>query len=330
MKLEDIGFYTLSDKRAEYVASAKKGAYNLSLHRCELILTNKCNFKCVYCRGIKSEYSKALTLYAAKKIINIWAEGNLKNIRLSGGEPTIYPHLIELVKYIRSFKCFERIALSTNGSANLSFYKELISLGVNDFSVSLDACCSSTNDVMTGTASVFDKIADNIAKLSELTYVTAGVVLNEKNINELRRIVEFADSLGVSDVRVIPSAQYDQKLDLNYDTDLPILKYRLNNLKSNRHVRGLRKTDCKKCHLVKDDMAVCGGYHFPCIIYMREQGSPIGKVSDYWTMQKERFEWFEKKNTHTDDICKKNCLDVCIDHNNKVEEFKKAKPYEAE
>lgn len=49
MKLEDIGFYTLFDERAKNVS------WNSDLQRCELILTDKCNFKCVYCRGIKKE-----------------------------------------------------------------------------------------------------------------------------------------------------------------------------------------------------------------------------------------------------------------------------------
>ena len=66
-------------------------------------------------------------------------------------------------------------------------------------------------------------------------------------------------------------------------------------------------------------MAVALNYHFPCVIYMREQGNPIGKVSK--NMRKERQEWFEKHNTFLDPICKNNCLDVCRDYNNKWGEF---------
>jgi len=45
MKLEDIGFYTLSDERA------KNTSINTSLKRCEILITDKCNLKCPYCRG---------------------------------------------------------------------------------------------------------------------------------------------------------------------------------------------------------------------------------------------------------------------------------------
>jgi hypothetical protein len=63
-------------------------------------------------------------------------------------------------------------------------------------------------------------------------------------------------------------------------------------------------------------MAVAGKYHFPCIIYMREQGNPIGKISN--TMRLERLSWLQNTNTHLDPICKRNCIDACVDHNNYV------------
>ena len=49
MKLENIGFYTLSDERAKNVSITSR------MKRCELIITEYCNFSCGYCRGLKSE-----------------------------------------------------------------------------------------------------------------------------------------------------------------------------------------------------------------------------------------------------------------------------------
>jgi MoaA/NifB/PqqE/SkfB family radical SAM enzyme len=316
MKLEDIGFYTLSDKRAQTVS------WGSDLQRCELILTDRCNFKCTYCRGIIKELRGDLSLEQAKEVIDIWASGNLRNVRFSGGEPTIWPHLLELVKYTRSFTCFEHIALSTNGSASLNYYKELMLAGVNDFSISLDACCSKTQDSMAGVNSHFEHICMVIKELSKLTYVTVGVVLDKQNKDDLKAIIDYANTLGVSDIRIIPSAQSNHFLQVNVDTELPILKYRIQHLKEGRHVRGIQSCDCSKCHLVKDDMVVLHGEHFPCVIYMREQGDAIGSIygKTLEQIRKERKEWFENTNTKEDYICKNNCLDVCIDHNNKVEE----------
>jgi molybdenum cofactor biosynthesis enzyme MoaA len=86
-----------------------------------------------------------MPFYNAKKVLNLWIAEGLKNVRFSGGEPTLYPHIEKLVEHCKGNNV-ERIAISTNGSANWDKYQALIDAGVNDFSVSLDACCSSMGD----------------------------------------------------------------------------------------------------------------------------------------------------------------------------------------
>lgn len=317
MDLENIGFYSLSDKRAKNVS------WDSDLQRCELILTHRCNFKCLYCRGIAKELQGDITLNDAIDIVDMWASGNLHNIRFSGGEPTVWKDLMSLVKHTRLFKCFDHIAISTNGSATIEYYKKLFDAGVNDFSISFDACCSATADAMSGVIARYDHICNVIEYLSKLTYVSVGVVLDDRNNYELEKIINIAKNLGVSDIRIIPSAQSNHFLNIKSDINLPILKYRINNINNGRHVRGIEEHDCHKCHLVKDDMAILHGKHFPCVIYMREQGNAIGNIfgKSLKEIRLERKDWFEKTNCYEDSICKKNCLDVCIDYNNKVEQF---------
>jgi len=317
MKLEDIGFYTLSDKRAKEVS------WKSDLQRCELIVTDKCNFKCPYCRGIVPELQGDLTLEQAKNVIDIWASGNIQNVRFSGGEPTVWKPLLELVRYTKSKPSIKHIALSTNGSARFIDYVDLFEAGVNDFSISLDACCASTADAMAGTTSRFEHISKMILELSKLTYVSVGVVLDQQNNVELNKIIDYATSLGVSDIRIIPSAQSNHRLEVDVKTEYKILNYRINNIKNGVHVRGIKDSDCSKCHLVKDDMIALHGKHFPCVIYMREQGDPIGDIygKTLEQIRAERKEWFDNTDTKNDKICKQNCLDVCISHNNKVEEY---------
>ena len=318
-KLEDIGFYTLTDKRAKELTPTSQ------LKRCELLITSKCNFKCPYCRGTDS--SADITFEEAKRIVDIWAEDDLENIRFSGGEPTIVPWLLDLIKYTKS-KGIKRIAISTNGSAKTELYDELILAGVDDFSISLDACCASTGDMMAGNiAGAWEKVINNIKYISSRTYTTVGVVLTPENINDIEKIIKFASfDLGVSDIRIITSAQWNKpffKIKV-YQVILdshPILKYRINNIAGNRNVRGIDLIDLKdthKCPLVLDDMAVKGNHHYPCIIKMREGCEPIGEMTDAKSVRLARFEYFKNHNSYSDEICKKNCLDVCIDHNNRV------------
>lgn len=314
MRLEEIGFYTLSDERA------KNSSVSSQLKRCELILTGKCNFKCPYCRSVGG---KDIPLSDAKNIVSLWVKDNLQSIRFSGGEPTLYKGLEELVSLAKEGGV-QNIAISSNGSAPLEKYKKLVELGVTDFSISLDACCAEDANMMAGRNGYFQTIIDNIRELSKICYVTVGVVLTELNSPKIADIIKYADSLGVSDIRIIPAAQEGQTLPEVNPGELnglhPILKYRLKNINSNIPVRGLSDKDANKCGLVLDDMAVMGDHHYPCIIYMREGGSPIGKIGV--NMRKEREDWYLNHNTHTDPICSKNCLDVCKDYNNKFAQFR--------
>jgi hypothetical protein len=100
----------------------------------------------------------------------------------------------------------------------------------------------------------------------------------------------------------------------------PILAYRVKNLRDNVSVRGMKEGDNHKCPLVMDDMAVVGGYHFPCIIYLREKGKPIGRVGE--NMRAERIKWAQEHDTYNDPICRANCLDVCVSYNNTCQKLK--------
>ncbi len=313
MKLEDIGFYTLSDERAE-----THGAYN-RLQRCEVVLSSRCNFKCPYCRRVGGD---DLPFEDAVNLVSLWGKDGLRAIRFSGGEPMLYRGLDKLVCLSRKLG-MEWIAVSSNGSISWDRYQRLIDLGVNDFSISLDACCAEDGDKMSGgVKGAWNKVVGNIRKCAEQVYTTVGVVLTNDNILSVNKIISFAASLGVADIRIIPAAQEDDRLhEVEVDSSLlerfPILRYRINNLKAGKKVRGLEASDSRRCGLVLDDMAVNNNLHYPCIIYMREGGNPIGAVGE--NMRQERERWSFEHDTHLDPICSKNCLDVCVDFNNKRE-----------
>jgi len=196
---------------------------------------------------------------------------------------------------------------------------------VNDFSISLDGCCASLADKLSGSSGYFEKVVNNIRELSKQTYVTVGIVFTRENIRMATETVTFADSLGVSDIRVIPSAQYNQALSSlgalpdEFLSKYPILKYRIENVRCGKHVRGISWGDTNKCWLMLDDMVVCNGEHFPCIIYLREGGKAIGPVGD--TIRKDREKFMCGHRPSNDPICRSNCLDVCIEYNKQASYF---------
>jgi hypothetical protein len=125
----------------------------------------------------------------------------------------------------------------------------------------------------------------------------------------------------VADIRIIPAAQEGnmikgvERIPQEMLDAHPILAYRVLNILEGRPVRSIQEYDSHRCFLPVDDSVVAGKFHFPCVIYMREQGDPIGYVGP--NMRQERIAWSATHNTFEDPICKKNCLDVCVAHNNK-------------
>ena len=310
MRLEDIGFYTLSNERARTSGPASR------LMRAEIILTDRCNFRCPYCRGVRSEARGDMPISSVLDRLDFCAAHRLYAVRFSGGEPTVYPHLIAAVEHAKG-RGIEKIALSTNGSANPSLYGALLQAGVNDFSISLDACCSSTGDTMAGVRGAWQKVIDNIALLSSVTYVTVGIVLTDNNTPEAAKTIRLAHNLGVADIRIIPAAQCGRGLALEGADILPghpILAYRMNRMKAGLSVRGLTDTDHNRCPLIHDDLIFAGEYHYPCIIHFRESGQAIGRWGG--DIRKERSTYALTHDTQADQICRRNCLDVCVEYNN--------------
>jgi len=70
---------------------------------------------------------------------------------------------------------------------------------------------------------------------------------------------------------------------------------------------------------VLDDNVVAGKRHYPCGVYLREGGKPIGEINP--CMRRQRAEWMMTKDTHNDEICRQFCSDMYVDYNNKFEEF---------
>ena len=319
MRLETIGFYTLSDDRALHVSAVSP------MQRCEMILTDKCNFRCPYCRGLRADCKGDMDPDLALETLERWCDDGLQNVRFSGGEPLTYRNLFDLVWYCRH-RAVKHIAISSNGSFPLGDYEALIRYGVNDFSISLDACCASYADRMAGVSGKWERVTSNIREIAKRVYTTVGVVLTEENAPQVCEIVKFAHDLGVADIRIIPAAQEGnmiegvEKIPQEILDAHPILKYRVNNLLQGIPVRGIQEYDTHTCYMALDDSVVAGNHHYPCVIYLREQGEPIGRIGP--NMRGERVAWVAQHDTHKDPICKKNCLDVCCAHSNKCESYR--------
>lgn len=113
------------------VESVVEQQYNLV----EWMLGNTCNYDCSFCSAeFKSGDKKYLDIDVyidtTKRLIE--QSGNKKVwFKITGGEPTLYPKLIELLKFIKSTGNFTYII--TNGSRTLRYWEELKEANCIDF-----------------------------------------------------------------------------------------------------------------------------------------------------------------------------------------------------
>ena len=81
-------------------------------------LTDRCNFRCVYCMEPDDRFlpkMELLDLDEYTRLVDVLIELGIRTIRLTGGEPTLYPQLDELIELIGR-KGLDDLAMTTNGS----------------------------------------------------------------------------------------------------------------------------------------------------------------------------------------------------------------------
>lgn len=90
-------------------------------------VTTLCNLNCVYCEDFgarRNGGAVTTTLEDAKKILSVIRSG-VPNLWLTGGEPLLAPHILDLVTYARRDLKFHKLSLITNGTL-LSTYLDLL------------------------------------------------------------------------------------------------------------------------------------------------------------------------------------------------------------
>lgn len=169
-----------------------------------LELGNRCNLHCVICPR-EYQYGKNMDqgFMPFDKVCQVVDElyPYLDSIGLTGlGETLLYPHMLEVVQYIKHKNKSIIITISTNANfvGCVDKIKPLLPY-LDNVQFSVDGIGSVYEQVRPNTR--FDEIADNIRRIVELgkkdTIFMINTVITRENYMDLPRVVEFADSLGI-------------------------------------------------------------------------------------------------------------------------------------
>lgn len=169
-----------------------------------LELGNRCNLHCIICpreyRYGKNMDQGFMPLENAYQVIDELYP-YLDSIGLTGlGETLLYPHLLEVVQYIKNKNKSIIITISTNANFTgcVDKIKPLLPY-LDNVQFSVDGIGSVYETVRPNTH--FEDIAENIRQIVELgrkdTIFMINTVITRENYLDLPKVVEFADSLNI-------------------------------------------------------------------------------------------------------------------------------------
>lgn len=117
-------------------------AYGRQMTYLRISLTDRCNFRCVYCMpatGMKFQpREELLTDEELLRLVGLFAQSGFTKLRLTGGEPTIRPHVEDLIREMKAFPGIEEISMTTNGLLLPRMAADLREAGLDRINVSID------------------------------------------------------------------------------------------------------------------------------------------------------------------------------------------------
>lgn len=182
--------------------------YERNIDYARISLTDKCNLRCVYCMPEDKVYENnlindTLSFNDYKFIINGLSQVGIKKIKFTGGEPLLYPHLIELIKYAH-YECnIDDISITTNGIGLNEIAYDLKRSGLKSVNISLDSLKSYKYKSITRGGNLTD-VLKSINRCLELGIKVKinCVVIKRFNDDEVYDFIEMANYYPI-DVRFI-------------------------------------------------------------------------------------------------------------------------------
>lgn len=117
-------------------------SYERRIDYLRVSLTDRCNMRCVYCMpatGMKFMLKpELLTTSELLQVVRAAVAAGFRKIRLTGGEPSLRPDLVEMVREIKA-SGIEHIAMTTNALMLQRQAQALKDAGLDRVNVSLDS-----------------------------------------------------------------------------------------------------------------------------------------------------------------------------------------------
>src|SRR6202453_4247009 len=177
-------------------------------------VTDRCNYKCVYCRtGNEGAQYAELAIADYLRMVQLFVSLGVEKIRLTGGEPLLRSGLVEMVQELATMRTAYLpdgtstkhglpldIALTTNGHLLEHLAQPLKNAGLSRITVSMDAVDEETFTAITRVPRSFDKVLAGIRKAKAIGLAPVKVncvLLRGFNDGQIEEFAEFSRREGV-------------------------------------------------------------------------------------------------------------------------------------
>jgi cyclic pyranopterin phosphate synthase len=115
--------------------------FGRSIHYLRISLTDHCNLRCIYCMPEDQTFRPNPELMQDDEIAlltRLFASLGFDKIRLTGGEPTVRNHIVDIVRVIASTEGIRSVSMTTNGVLLKKLAQPLAEAGLKRVNVSID------------------------------------------------------------------------------------------------------------------------------------------------------------------------------------------------
>lgn len=198
-----------------------------------ILITNKCNARCVHCHSwkLKSQEKEMTTMEWKLTLEEMRKWLGPVFITITGGEALLKKDAIEIVEY--AVKLGFRVELLTNGFLmTLEKAKRLIESGVKRITISLDGSTSEIHDKARGKKGFFDKatkalqmLADERSLSGRDIEIWGKTVIMSHNVTDLSNILLLANKLSINGIlfqSLLPVYYSEHRDDPEWYVDNPL------------------------------------------------------------------------------------------------------------
>lgn len=181
-------------------------SYQRQIKDLRISLTDRCNFRCFYCRSADENFlapkESILTFEEIIYLSEIFVSLGIEKIRLTGGEPLLRKDLEKLIKNLSKLKNpkLKDLALTTNGFGLKNRAQDLKIAGLDRVTISLDSLQPDNFQRITGVNKLSEVLAGiKSAQAANLAPVKINaVIIRGWNDTEIITLAEFARKTGVT------------------------------------------------------------------------------------------------------------------------------------